>query len=174
MPERVTGRRAVPYGGVGASLVIPQEIWERTLTLVRAFGRRNSEALVFWGGIVSADGSAQVTGVYIPRHAAQGDRVRLEALESRWLLRRLRERDEKLLAQVHSHPVDAFHSSGDDAAAASFHAGYISIVVPCYGRGVRDLSPCAVFEYDGAQFRAVDAASVGARFRVLPLVEERP
>src|SRR6266851_4587050 len=39
----------------------------------------------------------------------------------------------QLVGQVHSHPVDAFHSEGDDIGARIAYQGFISIVVPDYG-----------------------------------------
>lgn len=168
----MTSRRSVRYPGPDAPLVVPLEAWARTLQTIRTFGDENSEALVFWGGVVVAD-SLQVTAVYMPVHKPQGWRVRLTDVESRWLVRRLAERDEKLVAQVHSHPELAFHSPGDEARAASFHAGYMSIVVPRFGSGVEDLAECAVFEFDGARFIAVAPGEVERRVRLLPMIEER-
>jgi hypothetical protein len=92
---------------------------------------------------------------------------------SRWLLRSLRTRDEKLLAQVHSHPGTAFHSFGDDERATSFHPGFMSIVVPRFARGVMSIGQCAVFEFDGAGFVQLDERAVQERIRLTPLIEDR-
>jgi proteasome lid subunit RPN8/RPN11 len=172
MPEPVTQRRSTPYPGCRATICVPQEIWERTLQILRRFGEQASEGLVYWGGVVSA-GDLQVTGLYAPGHTAQGAAVRLTPDESRWLLRRLRERDEKLIAQVHSHPGTAYHSPGDDEHATSFHTGFYSIVVPHYARHAQDIADCATFEFDGSSFGALGAGETGRRIRVLPLIEER-
>ncbi|HEV8683418.1 MAG TPA: Mov34/MPN/PAD-1 family protein [Actinomycetota bacterium] len=166
-------RRAQSYPGVGAAIFIPAEAWERTLAVVRTYQRESSEALVFWGGMVTGE-AVQVTGVYVVGHDPQGGTVRPTPSETRWLVRRLRERDEKLVAQVHSHGGSAFHSSGDDERAASFHPGYLSVVVPRFGRGVRDLQDCAVLEFDGGGFRGMGVEEAARRVRVLPLVDERP
>jgi proteasome lid subunit RPN8/RPN11 len=47
-------------------------------------------------------------------------------------------RSERLMivAQVHSHPGDAFHSEADDEWAIVRHEGAYSIVVPRFARGV--------------------------------------
>jgi hypothetical protein len=153
-------------------LSVPQEIWEQSIAVMRRYGESRSEALVFWGGIV-AGGQQQVTGLYLPDHTPQGGRVQLTDADARWLVRRLRERDEKLLAQVHSHPGSAFHSGGDDERAASFHVGYLSIVAPDFARPVSNVSDCATYEFDGTQFVPLNLNEVGGRIRVLPMVEER-
>jgi hypothetical protein len=166
-------RRAQSYPGVGAAIFIPAVAWERTLAVVRTYQRESSEALVFWGGVVTGE-AMQVTGVYVVGHNPQGGAVRLTPAESRWLVRRLREREEKLLAQVHSHGGSAFHSWGDDEKAASFHPGYLSVVVPRFGRGVRGVGDCALLEFDGGGFRGMGVEEVARRVRILPLVDERP
>jgi proteasome lid subunit RPN8/RPN11 len=136
------------------------------------YGRRRSEALMFWGGVVSGS-SLQITGVFLPRHRAGGAHVKLSNEESRWLIRRLRARDEKLIAQVHSHPGKAFHSEGDDEGATSFHAGFLSVVVPEYGRRATSISDCAVYEHDGNSFIELTPKQIMERFRVQPLVDRR-
>src|SRR5918998_429010 len=106
MPKPVSpsnARRAMPYPGIGAQMFVPQEIWEQSVEVMRSYGVDQSEALMFWGGIISG-GQLQVTGLYMPNHSPQGGRVQLPDADARWLVRSLRTRDEKLLAQVHSHP----------------------------------------------------------------------
>lgn len=167
MLESLNLRRSIHYPGRGAIAVVPSELWAQTLEILRAYGRSGSEGLVFWGGVV-VGGSLQVTGLYAPAHRPQGLRVRLSQHESRWLLRSLRERDEKLIAQVHSHEELAFHSLGDESCAASFHPGYLSIVVPRFGIGVEQLEECAVFEHDGAGFVELDPIRYAQRIRLRP------
>ncbi len=162
MLESKINQRSVPYPGIGATVCVPAEQWLRTIATAREYGKNNSEALILWGGVVSGK-DVVVTGLYIPQHSAQGYRVALNSDESRWLIRQLRERDEKLLAQVHSHPCEAFHSAGDDERAASFHAGYISIVIPRFGRRVARPTDCAIFEYDGSRFIQLKRAEVASR-----------
>lgn len=169
----MTDHRAIPYPEPGARLTIPLELWQRTLDTIRTFGEEDSEALVFWGGLVVGR-DLHVTGLYRPSHRPQGARVKLTSEETRWLLRALRRRDEKLLAQVHSHPELAFHSPGDENRAASFHRGYFSIVVPRYGAAVTDLGECAVFEFDGREFSELTEHEMRERLDLQSLVEERP
>jgi hypothetical protein len=153
-------------------LVVPVEIWQRSMAMLREYGRQRSEGLVFWGGVVNAAG-AYVTGLYLPRHAADGAHAMLTAEQSRWLLRRLRSRDEKLLAQVHSHPGAAYHSPGDDDGATSFHEGFLSIVVPEFARGEPNLGQSAVFEFAGGAFAQLAQREVPSRIRLLSFIEDR-
>ncbi|MDA8217793.1 MAG: hypothetical protein M0Z94_09285 [Dehalococcoidales bacterium] len=167
-----TPRRRVPYTEAGATIHVPVEVWQRSLEVVRLYGTVGSEGLVFWGGIVTAD-TIQVTGLYIPAHEPQGGRVKVTAEEGRWLLRRLKERDEKLIAQFHSHGGLAGHSYGDDERAASAHEGFISLVAPYFGRGVKAPKHCGVHEYDGRGFLRLSEDEVCRRIVVDSLFEER-
>lgn len=172
MPGLVTPRRHVPYPDAGATIHVPVEVWQRSLDVLRLYGTVGSEGLVFWGGIVTGD-TIQVTGLYIPAHVPQGGHVKVTADEGRWLLRRLKERDEKLIAQFHSHGGLAGHSYGDDERAASAHEGFISLVAPCFGRGVKAPEQCGVHEYDGRRFVRLSEDEVRRRIVVNGLFEER-
>lgn len=55
--------------------------------------------------------------------------------------------DERYVARIHSHPMDAFHSPTDNKNPAVTFLGAISIVVPYFGLGLRHgLDACAVLE----------------------------
>ena len=56
-----------------------------------------------------------------------------------------------VVGQVHTHPGSAYHSHGDDRGAPIAHTGYISIVLPDYGRRLPLLDGAAayVFGADG-------------------------
>jgi proteasome lid subunit RPN8/RPN11 len=41
----------------------------------------------------------------------------------------------QLVGQIHSHPGGAYHSDGDETGARIAYGGFVSIVVPNYGRG---------------------------------------
>lgn len=146
-------RRGVSYPGPGRALSIPDKIWKQSLLSLSHYRQYNSEGLVYWGGIIGADGSTLVTSLFRVNHTPQGRRVKPENMTVKQLLRCLQARDEKLVAQVHSHPGAAFHSPGDDVLAISFHPGLISIVVPNFAAGVTSVQECAVYEYDQGFFQ---------------------
>lgn len=57
----------------------------------------------------------------------------------------LHKNGERLIAQVHSHPTEAFHSSMDDDYAVVTAAGSLSLVVPDFASRPFSVSDCAVF-----------------------------
>ena len=67
----------------------------------------------------------------------------------------------QVVGQVHSHPGDAFHSDGDVAGARIRYYGYVSIVVPEYGRRLPDLCGAACYVFvDGRGFVPFEAAAI--------------
>lgn len=167
MHERVASRRSIPYPEPGVPVYVPKELWQASLDELRRYATARSEALVFWGGI-TCGGQIQVTGLYVLGHSAQGSTVKMTPDETRWLLRELRRRDEKLVAQFHSHPGQAYHSWGDDARAASFHEGLLSIVAPHYALNAKFPADCAVHEYSGGAFHLLEPAAVAERLHLQP------
>lgn len=171
--------RSVPLPSGRYGIRIPEPIWSAALEEVRRYGelsvadrRRGSEGLVFLGGVASPT-CVVVTTLYIISHEPQGDRVEPTRDEMRWVLTTLRARDEKLIAQLHSHRFGAQHSVGDDRMATSFHEGFLSIVVPAFGRGVETIDECIVHEYSNGLFRALSQGEVAERVRIEPLTIRR-
>lgn len=62
-------------------------------------------------------------------------------------------RDDRYVARIHSHPMDAFHSPTDNANPAITNEGALSIVVPYFGLGLRrGLNSCAVLVRRGGRW----------------------
>jgi hypothetical protein len=169
-------RRSVAYPAPGYAVRAAAAIWTAALDELRRYAtlgsggwRRGSEGLAYFGGIVAGD-EMIVTALYCLDHQPQGDRVIVTGAETRWLLRTLRARDEKLVGQIHSHRGAAGHSLGDDQHATSFHEGFLSIVVPRFGRGITTIDQCAVLEYRAGEFVDLDDDEARRRIRVEPQV----
>lgn len=164
-------RRRITYPGGRVSIYIPDLIWEDTLATFRRYSKASSEGLVYWGGIVGATQELLVTSLLKPNHIPQGGRVKLTDKEAAILVRTLYKRDEKLIAQIHSHSGQAFHSHGDDLYATSFHEGFCSIVVPYFGNGISTISECAVYEYKEG-FQELSQEEITERFKLYTLIED--
>jgi hypothetical protein len=154
-------------------------VWDAALDEVRRYAtldspgsRPGSEGLVYLGGIPAAD-ALIVTSLFRLHHEPQGDRVMPAPDQVRWLLAELRQRDEKLAAQLHSHRRSARHSPGDDEMATSFHDGFLSVVVPDFARRVRRIDQCIVHEYRNGVFRPLSAAEANARFMIYAQIVDR-
>ncbi|MDF1597274.1 MAG: hypothetical protein P1T08_14445 [Acidimicrobiia bacterium] len=171
--------RSHPYPPPGHQVRLPTPIWTAALDEVRRYshlgGTRDhpgSEGLVYLAGVPAAAGLV-VTAVLRLQHEPQGDRVAPTREEVRWLMSTLRDRDEKLVAQFHTHRNGAFHSPGDDQMATSFHDGFLSIVAPKFAVGIHRLDQCEVHEYRKGYFYAMTTAEVESRITVHDIVVDR-
>lgn len=67
----------------------------------------------------------------------------------------------QVVGQVHTHPGDAYHSHGDEDGARIAFTGYVSIVLPEYGRNLPMLTRAAAYFYRASSgFEALDTSRV--------------
>jgi proteasome lid subunit RPN8/RPN11 len=113
----------------GGTYVVPPAIPQRTLAHLRA---HRTEAVCFWFGR-PVGMLTVVEEVWIPQFVASAVSYDVGSDEMLRVKAHLDESGQSLIAQAHSHPGTAFHSSTDDMNAASPWPGFISIVVPRFG-----------------------------------------
>jgi hypothetical protein len=58
--------------------------------------------------------------------------------------------DLQVIAQVHTHPGDAYHSDGDEDGANIGFDGFVSIVIPDYGARLPSLQGSAIYHFNRA------------------------
>ncbi|MET4221177.1 hypothetical protein ABIB00_006412 [Bradyrhizobium sp. LB14.3] len=134
------------------ALSVPRNCVDELHTHLRKVGRDGHEGLGLWVGR-QAGHHFQVFKTLIPaqRHIRTGDGVCVvtgpEELHriNVWLY------TEKLalIAQIHSHPGQAYHSSTDDEYAIATTVGCLSFVVPNFARAPFDLGNIASYRLDG-------------------------
>ena len=107
----------------------PHAVIEKTLSVLRAGGARNCEALVLWLAR-RTPGAVDVVEAYEPPYEASVDYFRIPPSGMHSIMSRLRRDRLHICAQVHSHPGKAFHSMADDRRAIVRHQGALSLVVP--------------------------------------------
>lgn len=148
---------------------IPLSVIVVTLGHINRHGSEGLECMVFWAGKALGLGKFEVTDCIHPHHHATSLSVDIEPDESSRIQRMLFQHKQILLAQVHSHPSAAFHSSRDDSLSMSHKPGFISIVVPSFGRiRLSDLSECKVYEHIGyGRWRNLTPKEVAGRFVIV-------
>jgi hypothetical protein len=124
-------------------------------------GREGYEGLALWVGHQDGD-TFRVTQTVIPaqRHIRTDDGVCVvtEADELHRLNVWLFKNKLSLIAQIHSHPGRAYHSSTDDEFAIATTVGCFSLVVPDFARAPFDLRRTATYRLDAAgRWREVSA-----------------
>lgn len=165
--------RANPYPERTYRIRIPALVWDVGVQTIREHGALSSEGLLYFAGVIASASDIFVTAVYRIGHEPQGDAVVVTNAEARWLVRTLRDRDEKLVGQLHSHRGRAGHSWGDDVHATSFHTGFLSFVVPYFGRRQTDPGDCAVLEFRNGGFEELSLEEVQERVSIVNLTVDR-
>ena len=145
---------------------------DRMLETLQEFGSHGCEGLVLWLGEFEPNtGKAYVTQAFVPEQKSishedgVGYFVSAETLFQ--LNRDLSETGLRLIAQVHSHPREAYHSEADDRYAIVTAEGGLSLVVPNFGRAPAHPTAWAVYRLHGRDWRELSAGEVGSIFEVI-------
>jgi hypothetical protein len=154
-----------------APVVVPKRVVASTLRSIRWAGRCHKERVVLWLGRRGAT-AIDVVRAHVPKQIAGRDLFRIPTAAMRTLMNVLRSDNLMVAAQVHSHPLEAFHSEADDRWAIVRHVDALSLVLPHFGRHVTASS----FLRDAATFRLtaeniweqVERAMLGKYIEVSP------
>lgn len=142
-------------------VTVSRNVIRTTLEVIREFGTHGCEALILWLGKVEPP-KAYVTRAYVPEQEpiksedGVGYFVTSETLFQ--LNRALSETGLRFIAQVHSHPGEAYHSETDDRYAIMTMEGGFSLVVPDFGRRADDPAFWAMYRLDGGEWRPINLA----------------
>lgn len=112
-------------------LTCPKTVVETTLQHLREAGTLRRECVMLWLGRREGD-QVRVLGAYRPLQTAKADRFHINGAGMAALHQELRRQRVMVAAQVHSHPMEAFHSKADDEWAIVRHEGALSAVVPYF------------------------------------------
>jgi hypothetical protein len=152
-------------------ITVERQTIEQMLDTMRQFGARGCEVLVLWlGEIEPSQGRARVKQAFVPKQKpikseeGVGYFVTGETLFE--LNRGLSETGLRLIAQVHSHPQEAYHSEADDRYAIVTAQGGLSLVVPNFGHAAADPLSWAVYRLRGQEWQELSEIEVGALFEV--------
>lgn len=108
-------------------LSIPAALVAKTIDVLQEGGKQRCETVVFWLG--KGDVADEV---YRPEQSVAVDYFHLPGSSMRSLMDYLKKDRRRILAQVHSHPGQAFHSKADDKWAVIRHEGALSLVLPTF------------------------------------------
>ena len=115
------------------SVELPSSIAKATHAQLATAGIQGLEGMALWAGVQSG-ARFQVREAIIPQQqgirSEHGLMVMVDGDELRRINLHLYRSELRLLAQIHSHPTDAYHSDMDDDYAITTALGSLSIVVP--------------------------------------------
>ena len=151
-----------------SKIVIPEEIIFDTEKYLREYGQRHHEGMVFWLGRKHKD-TAYIASCINPVQTSTAVTVDIALAESQRINRILASKKEVLIAQVHSHPNTAFHSSRDDSMPATYAIGYFSLVVPYFCKnGMGNMSEIVIVEYIGSgEWKKLKNNEIAKRFEIV-------
>jgi hypothetical protein len=137
------------------TVTVPSNVISTTLQTMREFGSHGWEALVLWLGHVDG-AAASVTTAYIPKQKSIASEDGVGYFVAGDTLFRLNQELSntglRLIAQVHSHPREAYHSEADDRYAIVTADGGFSLVVPDFGRAPPSPAAWAVYRLSGTRW----------------------
>jgi hypothetical protein len=145
---RSLGRREVEFSF--ARLFVPSLIVDHTELLLRQAGTHAEEGFVIWAGSL-AGGDAYISSVVIPKMDLGDVHGQISAETTADLLNGLDARDLVPVAQLHTHPRDAFLSDIDSERPVIAVPGFLSIVIPAFGFvDLTDVGSWSAHEFLGA------------------------
>lgn len=140
------------------SIKITKNFLTETNSILRKFGHHGCEGLVLWLGDIS-NNSAIVKEIMTPPQksikSAHGVGYLVTGDTIFSINKYLHSSGLRLIAQIHSHPSDAYHSEADDLLAVATKEGSFSLVVPDFARGPADLNHWAVYQLRGGRWKEV-------------------
>jgi hypothetical protein len=133
----------------GKMVYVPRPVLKKTTKYLRCYGKQHCEGLLFWSGVQTDGGDIFITTCIYPSIAnCSAGHASVDAISGAEVVSETRSRGLIVLAQVHSHPGSAFHSSTDNCNPFVFSEGFFSIVVPCFGKGgMEPFWKCRVYRY---------------------------
>jgi proteasome lid subunit RPN8/RPN11 len=132
------------------SLEISRAMLRDTLAILQRGGERGEERVALWLATARPQHPAAIVEVYEPEQIADVDYFRLPAATMRALLDHLRLSRRRIVAQIHTHPGDAFHSDVDAQWAIVRHVSALSLVLPRFAANTTPdnfLQQVMIYEY---------------------------
>lgn len=122
---------------------VPPDVVLATQRHLRANGSDGNEGVVLWVGTFDPPA---ILDALIPDQRVGPGRFEVSLHERQRIARELAGTGKIVVAQVHSHPGEAFHSWIDDRDAIPRRIGSYSLVVPRFGALPNLLNDAALFQ----------------------------
>lgn len=131
-----------------SKLRVPRSVIVSTWKSLRSYGAQGFEGFVLWLGRLEGPLANVEVALVPPQSSIRGEDGVGYFVTSETLFqinRELHRTGLRLIAQVHSHPTEAYHSPTDDAYAVVTTEGGYSIVVPHFATYDPDPTECAIY-----------------------------
>lgn len=145
---------------------VSRTVLDKTFEFLQNLGKQKLEAHALWIG--KEDESFMISDVVIPKQNNGMINFEVDSQEVHRINVMINQKGLQLIAQIHTHPYDAFHSDIDDDGAILLLPGSLSIVIPNFGFiNKDDFEQWAVYCFDGKEWKEVDEKEVKESFKII-------
>lgn len=145
---------------------VSRTVLDETFEFLQNLGKQKLEAHALWIG--KEDESFMISDVVIPKQNNGMINFEVDSQEVHRINVMINQKGLQLIAQIHTHPYDAFHSDIDDDGAILLLPGSLSIVIPNFGFiNKDDFEQWAVYCFDGKEWKKVDEKEVKESFKII-------
>jgi hypothetical protein len=129
-------------------IIVPKSLAVAANDHLRVAGRGGCEAFALWAGRRTGAVFQVLETIIPPQRAGEADGGVFVSVDSEALFRlnmHLYDRELALVAQLHSHPGEAYHSETDDTYPIATTAGALSLVIPDFAAHPFAVERCAIY-----------------------------
>jgi len=170
---RVYGAASSRPVAVLPSVIVPRTIRQEIESTLRACGSQRWECVVYLAAPLQEPSAVagtprQIVGFFHPEHGNAPHYYAVPRTAVSAMSTALFEKRWQIVAQIHTHPGDAFHSGRDDGGPMVHVPGFVSVVVPSFCKeGLAGLPGCYVTVYEGGgDWRELTCDEVLTTFQV--------
>ena len=161
--------KRVPLAAV-ETVRLPRGALLETVRALQDSGFQGNEGLVLWAGHVEETVATIQRALVPPQEPIRSEDgvgyfVTQETLFN--LNRFLSEQRLRLIAQVHSHPTEAYHSATDDRYAIVATEGGFSLVVPYFARSAHTPPEWAVYRLRQSRWQELTPTATRQVFQII-------
>jgi hypothetical protein len=152
-------------------ILVPRPAIEEANNHLRYVGSSGLEGFSLWAGVRTGSQFSVRTNI-VPKQIGHfvggGVCVSVGPEELHRINLWLYENQMTLIAQLHSHPGEAYHSETDDTFPIATTVGSVSIVVPNFARQSFAFDRCAIYRLsDRNKWDPLAAAEVSSMFKIV-------
>lgn len=129
------------------SVLLTRSCFDGLLACLAPANVRGHEGVAFLLGHTDGTRSLGLQAVR-PRAVTTPGSFHVPAVEMARVIQAAGRLDLQVIAQVHTHPGDAYHSDGDEDGANIGFDGFVSVVIPDYGGRLPSLEGSAIYHFN--------------------------
>ena len=149
-------------------ILLPNKVLRKTLNIFREYGNNYLEAFSVWVG-EEKGATFAIKNVWFPKQENTMISYFISDIDVHYINVRLNKKRYSIIAQLHTHPRDAFHSCIDNHFSILTLPGSFSIVVPDFGNIIinKNLSNLEVYRLLNREWKLKSVEEVKILFKII-------